>query len=136
MDRKSAAIAMTVALATITALTGCGPNEDEQCAAAYERAVQRVDAVVSAEFKCGGGFGAETQGGEVTIAVDTQDEANPVMEDVYRALAADPELTRAPYVLFHSVDGDFFKIDDLGFNGNPSLDQIREKYGITPTPTP
>ena len=121
-------------LAASTALTGCGPNEDEQCAAAFERVVLRVDAVVSAEFECGGGFGAETQGGDVTIAADTQDEANPVIEDVYRALAADPELTRAPYVLFYSVDGDFFKIDDLGFNGNPSLDQMREKYGITPTP--
>lgn len=133
---KSTVVAFAATLATITVLTSCGPNEDEECAAAYERAVLRVDAVISAEFECGGGFGAETQGGDVTITADTQEEANPVLEEVYRSLAADPELTRAPYVNFLSDNGDVFSIDDLGFGGAPSLDQIREKYSITPSPTP
>lgn len=135
MRIQSAVVAIAAMLAASATLTGCGPNEDEECAAAYERAVLRVDAVVSAEFDCGGGFGAETQGGDVTITADTQDDANPVIEEVYRSLAADPELTRAPYVNFRSDNGDVFSIDDLGFNGAPSLDQIREKYDITPTPT-
>lgn len=126
---------MAAMLAASTALTGCGPNEDEQCAAAFERVVLRVDAVVSAEFECGGGFGAETQQGDVILAVDTQEEAIPVIEDVYRALAADPELTRAPYMDFLSDNGKVLNDFDLGFGGEPSLDQLREKYGTTPSPT-
>jgi predicted component of type VI protein secretion system len=132
---QSATVAIAVILAASTTLTGCGSNKDEECAIAYERAVLRVDAVVSAEFECGGGFGAETQGGDVALAVDTQDEAIPVIEDVYRALAADPELTRAPYVSFLSDNGKVLNNYDLGFGGEPSLEQLREKYGITPSPT-
>lgn len=136
MRKQSTAIAIAGILAASTALAGCGPNEDAECAAAYERAISRVDAVVSTEIECGGGFGAETQGGDVVISADTQDEANPVIEDVYRALAADPELTRAPYINFLSDNGTVFSINDLDFGGDPSIEQLREKYGITPTPTP
>lgn len=142
MKKSSHVVSVAVIFASSLALTGCGADRDEDCAAAYRNAVLKVDAVASAEFECGGSFGAETENGTVAIAVDTQEEATPVIEDIYQSFAADPGLidARLPYIEFVSENGEAFNIgeilDELGFGGVPSVSQMREKYGITPTPTP
>ena len=139
MNKSPTATALAAILVTIV-LAGCGASADwdETCADTYERAVLTVDAVASAEFECGGSFGAGTENGTVTLAVDTQQEATPVIEEIYRAFAVDPELSgvRSPAIDFVSENGETrFSIDDLGFGGEPSVDQMRETYGITPSPT-
>lgn len=141
---KKGLIPLTVAaiLAISISLTGCGPtgDRDQDCAAAYEQAALKVAAVVSAEFTCGGSFGNSSDRGTVTLAVDTQEEANPAIEEVYRSFAEDPRLTypSAPFADFVSESsGERFDNSDLGFEGSyPTIDEMREKYGITPTPTP
>ena len=141
---KKGLIPLTVAavLATSISLTGCGlsGDRDEDCAAAYERAALKVAAVESAEFTCGGSFGNSSDRGTVTLAADTKEEASPAIEEVYRSFAADPELTYqgTPYADFVSESGgERFDNDDLGFDSSyPSIDEMREKYGITPAPTP
>lgn len=137
---QSTAIAIAAMLTASTTLTGCGPNEDEGCAAAYERAALKVAAVVSAEFTCGGSLGNSSDRGTVTLAADTQEDATPAIEDVYRSFAADPTLTHRsiPFADFVSEsDSGRFYNDDLGFDSSyPSIDEMRENYGITPTPTP
>lgn len=138
MSRQSAMV-IAVALGVGLILTGCGPASDDECAESYERAALAVEAVASAEFECGGGFGAETERGTVTLAVATQPEANSAIEEVYKSFAASPGLinSKLSNIEFVSQSTDeYFNDDALGFNGSPSVRQMREKYGITPTPTP
>jgi hypothetical protein len=138
MRRLSATAAVVAMLGAGLALTGCGPDQDEDCAKTYESAALKVEGVTSAEFECGGSFGAETESGTVTLGVDTQSEATPVIEEVYRSFAADPGLTYSKLtgIRFASESGETrFNDDDLGFGGSPSVRQMREKYGITPSPT-
>lgn len=140
-ESPSAKKLSVIVLGTCIALAGCTSSSDwnEICAETYERAVLEADMVVSAQFECGGSFGSATETGTVTLAVSTQKDATSVIEEVYRSLAADSGLrdTKAPSIEFVSENGETrFDIDDLGFSGSPSVDQLREKYGITPTPTP
>lgn len=134
-------LAVAAILATSISLTGCGLSggRDENCAAAYEQAALKVAAVVAAEFTCGGSFGNSSDRGTVTLAVDTQEEASTAIEDVYRSFAADPRLTypSAPFADFVSESsGERFDNSDLGFDGSyPTIDEMREKYGTTPSPT-
>ena len=136
-----------MAILTLTSssvLAGCSRYQDSDCPVAeiYERAAVGTDSVTSAEFECGGSFGSETEGGTITLSVGIHDEASPIVEDIYRTFAADSEIPfgAMPNIEFASKDGDLFNIskilDDLGFSGVPSVSQMREKYGITPTPTP
>ena len=138
MRTISATTTVTAMLGTVLVLTGCGPDEDVECAEAYESAALQVAAVTSAEFECGGSFGAQTERGTVTLAVDVQSEATPVIEEVYKSFAASPELmySKLSNIEFESDEtGAQFNDDDLDFGGSPSVRQMREKYGITPSPT-
>lgn len=120
-------------------LTGCGPGDDEECADAYERAIQSIDGVTSVEITCGESFGNTSDQGTATLDADTQAEANPIIEEIYRSLARSPDMldTNVLYIDFDSDSGGpWFTSDDLGLDRYPSVGEVREKYGITPTPTP
>lgn len=91
--------------------------------------------MVGAEFTCERSFGNPRQKGSVTIAGATEAAVAAVMEDVLRAFAASAELGDASvvYVRFANEDGTISVQEGLaGFNGTPSIRELREHYGITP----
>lgn len=117
-------------------LVGCGgPSElDEKCAKAFERAALTVDQVLSAEYECGGSFGNPSRDGTIVLSVDTQEQATPVIEDVYKAFASEQDLDSAwgASAEFRSEgDGKSFDDLDLEFNGSPTVGDMRDRYGIS-----
>ncbi|MFD7024229.1 hypothetical protein [Promicromonospora sukumoe] len=124
-------------LVTLVVLTlaACGTGSARKCEEALTAAATSVQNVVGAEFTCKRSFGNPSQKGSVTIAGSTETEVAAVMEDVLRAFAASPDLDDASvvYVDFANEDGSISVIEQLvGFNGTPSIGDIREHYGITP----
>jgi hypothetical protein len=94
-----------------------------------------VEGVVGAEFTCTRSFGNPSQDGSVTIAGTTEAEVAAVMEGVLQAFAASADLGDASvvYVQFANEDGTISVHPVLaGFNGTPSIGDLREHYGITP----
>lgn len=125
---------------TSFALSGCTSPSifDESCPEDFTSAALTVPDVVSAEFECGGTLNDQGVDGTITLNVDTQEEANPTIERIYRAFAADSKIVDTiPNIRFVPEHGDdWFHDSDLGFNGSPSIGDMRERYGITHTPTP
>jgi hypothetical protein len=144
MNKRTDAMLAALALISGATLIGCSTGSGEDCpeAQVYESAASDLTFVSTAQFECGGSFGNERTRGTITLSVTTQQEAVPAVEDIYRAFAADPGLTDGamPDVAFVSEDGERFNLgkilEELGFGGVPAVSQMREKYGITPTPTP
>jgi ABC-type phosphate transport system substrate-binding protein len=123
-----------VTLVVIT-LAACGGGSVRKCEEALTSAATSVEGVVGAEFTCKRSFGNPSQTGSVTIAGSTEAEVAAVMEEVLQAFAASPDLSDASvvYVDFANEDGSITVIEKLaGFNGTPSIRDIREHYGITP----
>jgi hypothetical protein len=123
-----------VTLVVVT-LAACGTGSARKCEEALTAAATSVQGVVGAEFTCKRSFGNPSQKGSVTIAGTTETEVAAVMEDVLRAFAASSDLDDASvvYVDFANEDGTISVIEQLvGFNGTPSIGDIREHYGITP----
>lgn len=122
--------------ASVVALTGCtgDPDEIAACEELLERTALSVEGVDTAEFTCRRDFGNPGEGGTVTLAVDTQRKATPVIEEVYRAFAREPDIDSASIVYFDftSKSGKEFNDESLGFNGDPYMDQIRDRYDIHP----
>lgn len=133
---KSALVLVPVAIAGLT--SGCGGTDVATCAEVFERAALTVDSVESADFECRDPFGHSSYHGSIALTVDTQSEANPVIDEIYRAFAAESELDNAwiPNIAFSQSEGNvkFSGLDvELEFNGKPSVRDMREGYGISPT---
>jgi hypothetical protein len=102
-----------------------------------------VDEVVAAEFSCTQGPESSTQGGIITFSVQTDEEAVPVMGEVYRAFAASSELDSgwATNATFFPEGADTtdaqesFDDTGLGFSGAPRIYELRDHYDIHPTGT-
>ncbi|MFE7506701.1 hypothetical protein [Promicromonospora sp. NPDC057488] len=131
--------ALLAALVGATVLSGC-TNDDDACARAFETAALAVDEVATANFSCTSGFEHGSQGGVITLSVDSEDQALPVIEKVYRGFASSGELDDA-----WTADADFFLknadtanheeiIDDsaLGIEDDPLIFTLRDRYGIRP----
>jgi hypothetical protein len=135
--RRAGLLALVIGLATVVAgtLAACGGGAARACEEALTAAATSVDGVVRAEFTCERSFGNPSQEGSVTIAGTTEPAAVAVMEDVLRAFAASAELGDASvvYTGFTNEDGTI-SVDpvDAGFNGTPSIRDLREHYDITP----
>ena len=130
-------LALVIGLATVVVgtLAACGGGAARSCEEALTAAATSVDGVVSAEFTCERSFGNPSQKGSVTIAGTTETAVAAVMEDVLRAFAASSELGDASvvYTQFTNEDGTISVIERMaGFNGTPSIGDLREHYGITP----
>ena len=128
---------MGVAFGVVLPVAGCSPGGGavEECEETLESLSLSVDGVSGADFECHRSFGNDWEKGTVTVAATTQDELVGVMEDVLRTYAASPDLDDAsgPSVYFTSEDGGLGAgPGDVGFNGTPSMAQIREHYGIEP----
>ena len=136
---RSAATAVLVAAASSATLAGCTGDSDEivECEELLENTTLSVEDVDAADFTCRRNFGDHGERGTITLAVDTQRAATPVIEDVYRALASEPDIGSSwvVYVDFISLTGTSFNIEALDFNGNPPMDQIRDRYDIHPPGT-
>jgi hypothetical protein len=123
---------VTVVVATLAA---CGSGSARDCEQALTAAATSVDGVVGAEFTCKRSFGNPSQDGSVTIAGTTETEVVAVMERVLQAFAASADLDDASvvYVQFANNDGTIsVHAVRAGFNGTPSIRDLREHYGITP----
>lgn len=136
--RKNAVGVVVTAAMAAGMFSGCAATDLAACSQAFERAALTVDKVVSAEFECEESLGDSSQRGKIVLAVDTQESANPVIEDVYRAFAAEPDLDDSwlPNIEFaqESSESHFSGLDvDLDFNGKPNLRDMREGYDINPT---
>lgn len=135
--RRAGLVAVAIGLVTVVVgtLTACGRGAERSCEEALTAAATSVEGVVEAEFTCERSFGNPSQKGSVTIAGTTEAAVLAVMEDVLRAFAASAELDDASvvYTGFANEDGTI-SVDpvDAGFNGTPSIRDLREHYGITP----
>ncbi|MEV0953879.1 hypothetical protein [Promicromonospora sp. NPDC050249] len=124
-----------VTLVVITLAACGGGGSARKCEEALTSAATSVEGVVGAEFTCKRSFGNPSQTGSVTIAGTTEAQVTAVMEGVLQAFAASPDLDDASvvYVDFANEDGSITVIEQaVGFNGTPSIRDIREHYGITP----
>jgi hypothetical protein len=136
--RKSTGNAFAVVLvvaASGVVLGGCTGGGVADCEQLLEGTALSVEGVDSADFTCRRDFGDSGQRGAITLAVDTQREATPVIEDVYRAFASEPDIGSAwtVYITFTAVaGGSEFNDEALDFNGDPTMRDIRERYDIHP----
>jgi hypothetical protein len=124
-----------LAAAMLILLTACGGDDARACEEALTTAARSVDGVVEAEFTCERSFGNPSQKGSVTIEGTTKTAVLAVMEDVLRAFAASPDLGEAMvvYTRFANEDGTISVVEpQAGFNGTPSIGDLREHYDITP----
>jgi hypothetical protein len=121
--------------AVVGTLAACGGGSARSCEEALTAAATSVDGVAGAEFTCERSFGNPSQEGSVTITGSTETEVTAVMEEVLRAFAASADLGDASvvYTRFTNEDGTISVLEGLvGFNGTPSIGDLREHYGITP----
>jgi hypothetical protein len=136
MTRRAGLLALTgLVTVVVGALAACGGGAARSCEEALTAAATSVDGVVAAEFTCERSFGNPSQEGSVTIAGTTETAVAAVMEDVLQAFAASSELGDASvvYTQFENEDGTISVLPvDAGFNGTPSIRDLREHYGITP----
>lgn len=132
-------ITVTLVLAaSVVAMSGCVGDDVAGCKQLLEDTALSVQGVDSADFTCRRDFGDSGQRGTITLAVDAQQEATPVIEDVYREFASEADIGNAwtVYINFSSPDGENeFDDDALGFNGDPNMRDIRDRYDIHPPGT-
>lgn len=105
------------------------------CEAVLNRTISAVDGVLEAQVECSTQFGGGWQRQQVRLDAATQGEAYPIVEQVLRALAAEPEAEGSwstPQVYRLTDDSTLSSLAELGFNGSPSIAVVREHYGIVP----
>lgn len=121
--------------ALVLPVSACSSGENDRCAEAFAEAATSVAGVVSAEWECSDNFGGGWQRGDVVVSATTEDEAVEVMDGVLRSIAAagDLEDTWATPQQYANEDGSIVVgANDLGFNGPPTVGEVREHYGVTP----
>ncbi|MFC4467692.1 hypothetical protein ACFPH6_24715 [Streptomyces xiangluensis] len=106
--------------------------KNKACAEDFESAALSVSGVATADFTCTSSFGNPQQKGRVTLEAETKEDAVALMESVLRAYAeTDVRDATSPYVDYVSEDGTIFVgPSSAGFNGTPSLGEIRDHYGL------
>ncbi|MEV0286993.1 MULTISPECIES: hypothetical protein [unclassified Kribbella] len=117
------------------AVTACSPGKATDCEEAFRAAATSVPGVTSAEWDCNFGFGGGWQRGQLVVEAATKDEAAGVMEAVLRAFAAAPGLEdgwATPQEYATEDRAIVVGANALGFNGVPTVGQVRERYGIRP----
>lgn len=140
--RPRVGVAILVALGSATMLSGCA-IADNRCAKAYEAAALAVDGVATASFSCSSGFEHGSQGGSVTVSVESEDEALPVIDEVYRAFASSSELEDAwdgsPSFFLEGAEKtdpeNLLDDSQLGIGDDPLIFTLREHYDIHPPGT-
>lgn len=121
-------------MAVVMPASACSSGNAD-CEDALTAATMSVSGVVSAEWECSDQFGGGWERADVVVEAATEDEAIAVVDEVLQAYAAAPDLedrwsTPQQYV---SEDGSIVvSANDLGFNGPPTVGDVREHYGITP----
>jgi hypothetical protein len=131
--------AILIVLGSTTVLSGCA-IAGNACANAFEKAAQSVDEVSTANFGCSSDFGHPNQSGSVFISADSDGEALPVIEEVYRAFASSSKLEDAwkANLSFYLDGADITdpeeQIDssDLGIGEDAQIHHLREHYDIRP----
>lgn len=106
--------------------------KDKRCAEDFESAALSVSSVITADFTCTTSFEGTLRDGRVTLDAGTEEDAVALMESVLRAYAEmDMSDATVAYVDYVSEDGTISVVpSDTGFNGTPSLSEIREHYGL------
>ena len=108
---------------------------ETECEELLENTAWSVKDVDTADFTCRRDFGDSGQRGTIALAVDTQGEATPVIEDVYPRVCERADIGTAwtVYITFTSASGgNEFDDEALDFNGDPNMRDIRELYDIYP----
>jgi hypothetical protein len=121
--------------ALVLPLSACSSGDTDRCAEAFTEAATSVAGVVSATWECSDNFGGGWQRGDVVVSATTEDAAVEVMDGVLRSIAAagDLEDAWATPQQYANEDGSIVVgANDLGFNGPPTVGEVREHYGITP----
>lgn len=124
-----------VALAAVLCVPACSADGAARCEEAFTTVATAVDGVATAEWDCSENFGGGWQRGHVVIEASTEAEAVEVMEALLRAFAAAPDLEDGWATPQEYATGDRSIVvgaNDAGFNGPPTVGQVREHYGIAP----
>ncbi|MBE1875563.1 hypothetical protein [Myceligenerans pegani] len=134
--RSAPRLAAVSALGLLVAgLAGCAPGT-ERCTELYSTVIGAVDGVTSVEIDCSEQFGGGWQRVDVQLATDDPDDARAIGEAVLQAIAAEPEMdpqwaTPQDYYLEDGTEATI-GLRELGFNGIPTVREVREHYGIEP----
>ncbi len=107
----------------------------DRCEAVLSRTIGAVEGVTQVAVECSNQFGGGWQRQQVQLAASSPAEAYPIVERVLKALAAEPEVEAAwstPQVYRLTDGATLSSLADLGFNGSPSVGQVRDHYGIEP----
>ena len=137
--RFRAGVVILVVLGAATMLSSCAVA-DNACAKAFETAALAVDEVATASFSCSSDFGHPDQGGVITISVESEDEALPVIDKIYREFASSSDLESAwkanPSFFLEgadkSVPENLLEDSELGIREDPQVYNLRDHYGIHP----
>ncbi|WP_199042726.1 hypothetical protein [Glycomyces salinus] len=133
-NSRTVRLTVLAGLATLTTgLTGCGGDE-ENCAELYTDTIEAVEGVESVEVDCSLQLSGVWQRVDVYTTTNDENEAAEIGYDVLQAIAEEPGFdpqwsTPRSYFL---EDGTKVTIGlrDLGFNGIPDVDEVREHFGV------
>ena len=116
------------------ALAGCSSSSD--CGEPYSRAILAVDGVASVDVDCREQLGGGWQRVGVHLGTLDEQQARGTVEQVLRAVAAEPEIDDLWASPQHYYLDDGSELAEprqgLGFNGVPDVGDLREVDG-TPT---
>ena len=135
---RARVLAIVMATTSVFVLSGCTGSEVAECEQILEETVLTVKGVDSAEFTCKRNLGNSSEIGTIIFSVSTQQESTPIIEEIYRALAAEGRINDAwrPFITFAAAGGGVeFNDDALGFNGTPVIGDVRDRYDIHPPGT-
>ncbi|WP_265522045.1 hypothetical protein [Oerskovia flava] len=131
--RWPAALLALAAPVVALALGGCSSSGD--CGEPYSRAILAVDGVASTDVDCSEQLGGGWQRVGVHLETLDEQEARSAVEQVLRAVAAEPDIKDVWATPQHYYLEDGSELADprqgLGFNGVPDVGDVREHYGIT-----
>lgn len=124
-----------VVLAGLVLPVSACSGDAERCEEAFTAVTTSIDGVASAKWDCSEQFGGGWQRGDVVIEATSEREAISVMDAIMRAYAASPNLDdrwSTPQEFKTHDRSIVVGPNDLGFNGPPTLREVRAHYGITP----
>lgn len=135
LGRRLAVAASLPLLAAL--LTGCG-GEAADCEDLFVRTISAVDGVESVDADCSMQLGGGWQRVDVHLATDDDAEASDVGEAVLLAVAEEPAMdagwmTPRAYYLHDGTEATI-GLRDMGFNGVPTVGEVRDHFGIATPP--